>query len=474
MRGYSAAPQVTYHVHRNEEVIGTYDETTLHALLTSGKLRLTDTYSVKGRADFGSLADLLGRRNQRRVVLVSLAMGLLLVAGVIALLGLAKSRTHQVRMIEAAGSRDEPAEEIHRGYPVLRSTIIASSHPAPQDFPFQKVENRVVRGRVAVLALDRKGLPMGFGSGFVTEDGMHVVSTLPIVKGASEVQIWFDSRTQVPVRNAIQGDGSGLVILELGEPKVGLLWSRAAMKDRQEVFVVGHALQPLPMVAQIQKAGGTDKRPVFKLDGSLPSAYLGSAVVTAVGEVCGIVSRPETGELLTAEDIRDVQSVGKPRSILTSANHTDHAAVSAPITVDSASILDGELVMQLRNTSRSTINHAVLYVRYHDLPSEAVETDKLERELTSLAVEVCNLELEQPESELCLLKKSQLRQVTAKLETQRQKVSTAMEAARERVYRTDVLAINAMLPPEIPQRVTLATNAASSWGAAVMVLDAEE
>ena len=60
------------------------------------------------------------------------------------------------------------------------------------------------------------------------------------------------------------------------------------------------------------------------------------------------------------------------------------------------------------------------------------------------------------------------------LEQRRHSVAAALGEARQKVRRTDLLAIDAELPPNLPQQVTLETNAASNWGAVVTVVDSLE
>ena len=375
----------------------------------------------------------------------------------------------EVPLQEAGGHRSVQFEETRRGFPVFRSTIVAGNHSTAPEFPVAKVETRVARGRVSILALDDESHPLGFGSGFVTEDGMHVATALPLVKGASAVQIWFDGRPHTLAQDVMVNETLDLAVLGLADPKAGILWSSARISAGVELYVAGHALQPLPIVAQV--TGIDHEGKLFVLDGALPSSFLGAAVVDSSGALCGMITQLETGRFLGSAEFQKHVTEGKPQPIAT-LEAFDSEPLPKPVTVDSAEIEDGQLVMQMRNTSGTTIHHAVIYVQYHELPAAANELESLQAQVADLAVEVCDLELEQPQSERCVLQKSLLRKVTAQLEAQRRLAAEAMQEARKQVRHTDVLALNAELPHSIPQQVMLTVNAASNWGAVVTVLDA--
>lgn len=463
---------MSYHVQRNGQTIGDYDERTLLALLNAGTLRTTDTYRAHGMPDAAPLAGLVGTEPDRYGWLSKL-LAVFVAIGLVTALIWAGSRTQlPTPMIEASGSRPEPSEEIHRGYPVLHGTLIASSRPALPVFPFQQVEHRAAHGRVAVLALDGKESPMHFGSGFLTQDGLHVVTALPLLKGAGSVEIWFENGQRVSATTVITDADTSLAVLGIAEPRVGLEWSSAAPVEGEELFVAGPSLLPSPLLARALTKT-SDRKVSYKLGSPLAASFMGAAVLNTASDVCAVITQPETGTLVSAAGIRSVLEKREPGPIGALEGLAAEPAAK-PVVVDSAEVEDGELVMQLRNTSGQPVNRALLHIRYYDRPPQADETASLERQLAATAVEVCTLEIEAPTSDLYFHKKQELREVTAKLETLRQLASAALVPARQRLHRTDVVAIEATLPPGLPQRLTIATEAGSAWNAVVTVIDVLE
>ncbi len=179
----------------------------------------------------------------------------------------------------------------------------------------------------------------------------------------------------------------------------------------------------------------------------------------------------EEGLLLGGADIcrllRDKPS--KPAATLASLPLVPTAP--QPVVVDSAQVDDGQLIVQLRNTGPVPISKALLHIRYHELPREAGETLELERELASIAAEVA-VEMDEPDSDRCFQKKQQLREITARLESMRRTAAGPLRASRQRVFRVDVLCVEASLPPGLPQRIVIDAQAATNWGAMATVLDA--
>ena len=464
-------PNVSYQVQRNGKIIGTYDERTLRALLNAGTLRVTDSYQVEDGDQQGLLADLLGNRKHRRLILAIIVICFVTLGVEVVLLTSAKPVTESVRLIQAGGQRTTEGEEIQRGYPVLRRSISVSHHQTPQ-FPFAEVNSRAARGRVSVTALDDQEVPLRVGSGFVTEDGTHVVAALALVQGAAAAQIWFSPEKSIRVKTLIPDADHGLAVFVLNEPKVGYLWARSAPSSGEEVFISGHALQPLPMVAEVFSTPESAKEGFYHLGGALPSSYLGGAVLNSAGQVCGIVTDASEGGLVSLHGVPSAwsQHPAVPLSTLKGIVFSERSSV----VVDSAKIQEGQLLLEMRNASATPINHAILFVRYYEMPPKAEEIERLEQRLTALAVETCSLELDDPESERCFQSKLQLRRVTDELEQRRHSVAAALGEARQKVRRTDLLAIDAELPPNLPQQVTLETNAASNWGAVVTVVDSLE
>ncbi len=460
---------MSYHVQRNGQAIGDFDERTLLSLLNAGTLRITDTYRARGMRAPEPLASLVGAPSARRAQALRLLAAIASLGMVAAMIGMGIQQTERPRMIEASGARAEPGEEIHRGYPVLHGTLMAGTQPALPDFPMQRVEQRAMHGRVAVLALDDKGTPVNFGSGFLTQDGLHVATALPLIKGAGSVEIWFENGRRVPATNVILEAETGVALLGIAEAGVGLDWSAAEPAEGEELFVAGPALLPSPVLARWQQAEPGS----YKLATPLAASFLGAAVLDAGGDICAIVSQAETGTLLRSADIRPLLDKHKPEPISALA-HLNAEPARLPVVVDSAEIEDGELVMQLRNTSGQAVSRALLHIRYHDRPPQADETASLERQLAATAVEVCTLEIEAPTSDLYLHKKQELRQVTAELEALRRLAPALLAPARQRLHRTDVVAVEATLPPGIPQRLTISAEAGSAWGVEVTVIDVLE
>ncbi len=460
-----------YHVQRNGKAIGDYDERTLLALLHAGGLRLTDTYQSPQMRKAEPLSDLIGAKSEGRARLLRLlvvATGLGFVATVAWVATRPPTPPH---MIKAGGQRAEPAEEIHRGYPVLHGTLTASRSSAPAAFPFERVEHRAAHGRVAILALDGQDAPLHFGSGFLTQDGLQVVTALSVVQGSGSVEIWFENGRRVPAVNAIIEPEKGVVVLSITEPGVGLDWATEVPPAGEELFVAGNGLLPAPSLTHVQE--GLGGNPPYKLDTPLPPSFAGAAVLNTMGDACGVVIQPAAGLILRPADIQPLLANHASVSMEALA-HLPSRPAATPVMVDSAVIEDGELVMQLRNISGATVNRALLYIRFHDLPPHSEETASLERQLAATAVEVCTLEIEAPTSERYFQMKQELRQVTAKLEALRHLASAGMAPARQRLHRTDVVAVEATLPTGLPQRLTIATEAGSAWGATVSVLDALE
>ncbi len=451
---------MAYQVQRNGKLIGIFDEATVHALLNAGTLRATDTFAMGGGLETAPLASLVKGRVRTRAWLVGGAVLLTITCLVVAAFRGGKNAASFVPMVSAAGRRAETTEEVHRGSPMIKATLVASSHARPPEFPFQRVENRALHGRVAVLALDDKEQPLSFGSGFVMEDGAHVATARSLIEGAAAVQVWFGSQAMSKAADVRLDAAANVAVLGLEETKVGLSWANADASPKQDLFIAGNALQPLPVVVQMP-------------ENFLPASYAGAAVLNTTGDVCGMVTRPEEGTLVGGAAIRHLLGQQPPTSLATLAGQPAHR-MPAPVVVDSAEIEDGELVMQMRNTGAVPATHAVLRVRYHDLPPEAGETASLERQLAATAVELCTLELEDPASDQYLRKKQEMREVTARLEARRQIAAQALKAARLNPCRSEILAIDALLPCGIPQSVTIATQAASNWGAEVVVLDAME
>ena len=464
---------MSYHVQRNGKIIGDYDERTLIALLNAGTLRATDTYRSQSMPQWAPLANLLGTESGRRAKVIGVLLAILGLGLAAAVVGVSSAPRNQPRMMEAGGHRPGLVEEVHRGYPVLRASLSASNHLSPPTFPFQAVDGKASHGRVAVLALDGKDGPQHFGSGFVTEDGRHVVTALSVVKGASVVEIWYGGQRQERAAGVIVDAEAGLAVLVITAPETGLPWSSTAPAEGVELFCASHALVPLPALATVQTSLPQERHVFYKLDRPLAASFLGSAALNAAGEVCAIVTQPETGTLLRGADIRQLLDHHPAVAVSTLASLSADATPS-PVVVDSAGLEGGELVVQLRNTGSSTVNHALLHVRYHDLPPEAGETASLERQMAATAMEVSTLEFDAPSSDQYFQKKQELREITARLEAQRQLVATALAPARQRIYRTEVLVVDATLAPGIPQRLTIDTEAASNWGASVTVLDAME
>ncbi|MDB6117776.1 MAG: Trypsin-like serine protease [Verrucomicrobiaceae bacterium] len=464
---------MSYHVQRNGEAIGDYDERTMLALLHAGGLRLTDTYQASHMATAEPLSDLISGKSEwptRLLPLLVVITGLGFVATVAWVATRLPTPSH---MIKASGQRAEPAEEIHRGYPVLHGTLTASARAAPATFPFERVEHRAVHGRVAILALDEQEAPRNFGSGFLTQDGLHVVTALSVVRGAGSVEVWFENGRRVPAANFIINPEKDVVVLGIADPGVGLDWSSKDPAVGEELVVTGNGLLPAPSLSHVQESEDDNGHMHYTLDTPLPPSFAGSAVLNAMGDTCGVVIQPETGLVLCAADIRALLADHKPVPMETLA-HLPSKPAGTPVVVDSAVIEDGELVMQLRNTSGATVNRALLYIRFHDLPPQSDETASLERQLAVTAVEVCTLEIEAPTSERYFQIKQELRQITTKLEALRHLASAAIVPARQRLHRTDVVAVEATLPPGLPQRLAIATEAGSAWGATVSVLDALE
>lgn len=450
---------MAYHVQRNGRIIGIFDEPTVHALLNAGTLRATDTYVLGGGLETAPLGSLVKGTGRNHAWLAGAAL-VAAIGVLLAMFSMGRGEAKFVPMVSAAGRRAGTAEEVHRGSPVVRATIVASSRARVPEFPFQRVESRAVHGRAAILALDDRGRPTGFGAGFVMEDGGHVATARSLVAGASEVQVWFGGQILGQVTDVRMDETANVAVLGLAEARVGLGWAGGQAMPGQALFIAGNALQPLPMVAQLPES-------------LLPPSYAGAAVLNAAGDVCGMVTLPETGAFASGAVIRGLLGRETPSAPTSLAALPAHRTPPR-VVIDSAGIEDGELIMQMRNISAAQVNHVVLQVRYHALPPEADETASLERQLASTAVELCTLELEDPASDQYLRKKQEMREVTARLEARRQLTAQALKSARLNPCRTEILAIDAGLPCGIPQSVTIATQAASNWGAEVVVLDAVE
>ncbi len=457
-----------YHVQRNGQPIGEHDEQTMLALLNAGALKLTDTYLGRGMAQAEPLASLFGDGLRWRVWtawFLASALGVL-----VALSFLVPVQSHQrpPRLIPAGGQRVRAGNEAPpRGVPVIRGSIVGSSHPA---FPFQRVESCASHSRVAVLALDGGEAPIGFGAGFIVGQGDQVVTTLKVVSGASAVELRFANGQCERATGVTVDEETGLAVLRLGHAGIPFAWSENAPWSGQELFIAGNVLSSLPALAQVRSAMPGKKYVCYKLDTGFASSFNGSAVLDAAGDVCAVVAEPESGLILRGADIRGLLQGRSVQSMGVLAMLPPHQATS-PIAVDSAEIEDGRLMVQLRNTGARSVNQVLLHIRYHELPREAGEVIDLERELAAIAVEASTLEYDEPGSDLYFQRRQQLREVTARLEAARCKAQVALQSARQRVYRTDVLSIEAALPPGLPQRITIEAEAGSRWGAVVTVLD---
>ncbi|MDB6137080.1 MAG: hypothetical protein JWO94_152 [Verrucomicrobiaceae bacterium] len=461
---------MSYHVQRNGKAIGHYDEQTLHALLNAGTLRTTDTYWARGMSSVEPLVGLLGTGSTKSAWLPRL---LVAVTGVALFTSLVWAIARQQRhppMISADGSRPGPVEEVLKGYPVLVGTLTASFPHALPAFPFQNVENRAKHGRVAVLALDEKQAPLNFGAGFLTQDGIHVVTALPLVSGASSVEIWFENGLRTLAVNVLMDSDAGVAVLGTAQPGVGLDWAGVGPASGEELFVAGTALLTAPLLAHVQALPFDGRHLLYHLDHDLPRAFAGAAVLNASGEVWAVVIQPGAGALMGETGIRALLEKDAPLPISALAGLAAHSPVPA-VMVDSAAVEEGELVMQLRNTSGHAVERALLHVRYHELPQDAAETASLERQLAATAVEACTLEIEAPASDRYFQKKQELREVTSRLEASRR---LALNPSRQSVYRTDMVTIETTLPPGLPQRLSIATEAGSNWGAVVTVLEVLE
>lgn len=462
-------------VTRNGEVIGKHDEPTMLALLNAGALRLSDSYWHPGMDEPVTLADYLCRVDRRswlkppRVwLLLSVPCAVIAAALIMA----AKtphtsSKAAPVHRVVSPPAEEQP--EIRRAIPIIRGRFEASARDDGIDYPQHTVERLATHSRVAVLAFDDKQQPLGLASGIVVGDGYQVLTATDAVAGASRVEIHLANGDIVVPKAALIDEE--VTVFTLTRTAVPVRWADEPIITGTAVALLNHPLGEAPgsAVQRVQTIVAGSQRVHYELDSVFAPSTAGSAMLNAAGELVGILVDPANGRVLRAADARLLLQQGKAGPVSALAAR-QRSAIEWPLTVSEAEIHDGQAVVTLRNQCSETLNRVVLHLRSYALPPESDEVRQLEDKLRYAAVQSGQSDADNtPEA---LASRQVLREVTTRLESARQRLKSALAAAREKPLRSEVQIIECDLAPGSVQRVILEVNAASNWGVDAFVLEA--
>lgn len=466
-------------VTRDGVVIGEHDQQTLLALLNAGTLRLTDTYWHRGMKGPVSLADLLCAGSRRTLLahiqpwMVAVPFALLVSA--LWLHGSSSSSSVTSDLAEAAilpPSHSLPNIEIRRAVPVIVGGLSFDVTPdRVVDSPFAAARRLAVHSRATVLALDPQKRPLAIGSGMVIGDGTRLVASLRTVSGATTVEVHMANGViQHPVE-AVIGVPASIIIFTLPTAGIPIDCSTVGLRNGAPVCVAGHSLSSgrEPLVAQVDEllAGASSGR--YRLNQSLPPGSHGSAVLSAAGDLVGVVIDADAGEVLPACDVMSLHQSGIPGS-LNALAAVPHIARPPALDVAETSISNGAVVVALRNRTDHVLRHALLHIACYELPPEAEEVLLLQERLRSAAVQF-SLAPDNAADEALVAHQS-LREVTERLENAHARLHLALPTAQRRVLRHHLLVVECELQPGLPQSIAHEMEAASNWGAVATVLDA--
>jgi serine/threonine protein kinase/S1-C subfamily serine protease/peroxiredoxin len=181
-----------------------------------------------------------GRRWPAAYVFGAIAAGVLLFAGIAAVILLPRRGDDEPKVAMPA----EPAKTPQESQPSAAPVTTQSTTGSAEQLTVEDVVDRVDDGVVLITALDSDGNEAGLGSGFVVRPGL-VATNYHVIKEASQARVQLHDQTSCEVLGCLALDADAdLAILQLKDPpeKMDALKLRADDEPRpgSNVIAIGH------------------------------------------------------------------------------------------------------------------------------------------------------------------------------------------------------------------------------------------